>query len=170
MIRKKFIASSVVLFIMILAGCKQTAKRIPSSDTQSKQSAFVQAESTKSISKHVNVTYNANVSLPKDPFDKERIRIASEWLDAAWDIANKSQLKEAQSIATFIRANGVISKPYQDLLVTIGFSQDITHDHFRIVPIIESDMGQPIARTYAPKGMAGRYSPGIKVMWLRNAE
>ena len=106
--------------------------------------------------------------MPNDPFDKERMHIAAEWLDAMQYGADKSGLKEAQNIATFVRANGVISKPHQDLLVTIGFSNGITANHFRIVPILERDMGGPIAKTYMPPGVGGRYSPSLKVLWVRS--
>lgn len=174
MIKRQIIISSIVLSISILSGCKPDAKRISKPNVSTTQSAVQksghQAEKSQArVVKRVNVINNLNMPIPQDASDKERMRIAVEWLDAAQNVAQRSRLPEAQGIAAFIRANGIISKPHQDLLLTIGFSSGITQDNFRIVPIIESDDEHPIARTYAPKGMAGRYSPSIKVLWLRNA-
>ncbi len=120
MIQEKRILSLIVLSILILTSCKPDTKRTSTIDPQSSTSVSVQQQAA--VRKRVNVINNLNQPLPKDPLDKERIRVASEWLDAAEDVARKSHFKDAQNIATFIRANGIISKPYrQDLLVTIGF-------------------------------------------------
>ncbi len=141
--------TSIVLSITILIGCKPTAKRQESTD------------------KRINVINNLNAPLPKDPFDKERLRIAGEWLDDLQSVTQKSGIRAAQNIAEFIRANGVISKPYQDGLVTLGFSQGITREHFRIVPVVQSDNTNPTVKYYVPEGVGGRYSSDLRVMWLR---
>src|SRR3989338_8084848 len=168
--RKIYTISSFVLFITIVAGCKPSAKHSSKGVSQSSPSVSVQQKQPhKTGEKRVNIVHNLNVQVPNDPSDKERMRIAEDWLYAIQDVAKKSGLKEAQNIATFIRANGVISKPHQDLLVTIGFSDGITANHFRIVPILERDMGGPIAKTYMPPGVGGRYSQSLKVLWLREA-
>ena len=167
--RKIYTISSFVLFITLVAGCKPSAKHSSKGVSQSSPSVSVQQKQPhKTGEKRVNIVHNLNVQVPNDPSDKERMRIAEDWLYAIQDVAKKSGLKEAQNDdPEMIRCNA-IRKPHQDLLVTIGFSNGITANHFRIVPILERDMGGPIAKTYMPPGVGGRYSPSLKVLWVRS--
>lgn len=162
MITMKFFArrgySLFLVFAVALGsgGCKPSKKQAESAISQINTSP----------SKRVNVIMNESPP-PPDPFDKTRVRIAQNWVEAGIAVAVKARYQKAYDAVAFVRDNGIVSRPVANGFYTIAFSQGITEKHFRIVPVVEHDSDNPLVRQYMPRGVGGRLSRGIRILWLR---